>query len=87
MNTFFSETLSKLSLSIDNVEGKITLYGLIGLQIEGYKGLVDFCKDYVIIKFKREKIKIVGECLTMKEISKDEIFIKGKIKSLEVIDD
>lgn len=87
MNTFFSEVLTKLSLSIDNVGEKITLYGMIGIQIEGHKGIIDFCKDYVIVKFKREKIRICGERLTLKEISKDEIFVNGKIKSLGVVDD
>ena len=87
MNTFFSEVLTKLALSIDNVGEKVTLYGMIGIQIEGHKGIVDFCNDYVIVKFKREKIRICGERLTLKEISKDEIFVNGKIKSLGVVDD
>ena len=43
MNTFFSEVLTKLALSIDNVGEKITLYGMIGIQIEGHKGIIDFC--------------------------------------------
>lgn len=66
---------------------RVTIYGLRGVHVEGHKGIEEYSDKEIRIRYKKKKIAIRGDELKLKEIAKEELFINGKIKCLEVIDE
>lgn len=83
MKTYFEDVHLRLNIPIENVMERITVYGFIGVHVEGHKGLLEYSCNKIAIRINCKKIFILGECLSIKEISQDEIFVSGKIKGIE----
>lgn len=82
MNSFFEDTLSKIGIPIEDYGARITIFGFKGIHIEGHKGLIDYTDSEIVFRVKNKTVYIYGERLAINEISPDEIFVKGNIKSI-----
>ena len=82
MKSYIDHTLSRIGIAIENSVSKVTVYDFVGIHIEGHKGLIDYNECNVVFRLKNKKIFVTGDKLSIKEISSDEIFIKGKICSI-----
>jgi len=82
MNGFYNEILFSLGLSPEETSGrKVTIINFKGVYIEGHDGIIAYSPSEITVKLKKKILKITGENMTVAAISKDEIFIKGKIIS------
>ncbi len=86
MKSFFEETLDRVGLALSDYREKITVFGFCGIQIEGHKGLTDYSPECVAVKIGKKKLTVKGKNLSVREVTCDELFIKGKICGLEVDD-
>lgn len=87
MKDFFEETLERVGLALSDFGEKITLFCFCGVHIEGHKGLVEYSEECVTVRVGKKRVTVKGEKLAVKEVTKEELFIKGKICGLEVCDD
>jgi sporulation protein YqfC len=62
---------------------KFTMIGSGELIIENYKGVIEYEDEKVRVNTNSGVIKITGEKLVIREITSENIFLNGKIKSLE----
>lgn len=54
------------------------------VYLDGYSGIVTFSETEVELKTKRGKVMIKGEGMYLKQITKQDIIVKGKIISVTV---
>jgi sporulation protein YqfC len=64
---------------------KLIMIGNGELIIENYKGVIEYEDEKVRVNTNSGVIKIMGEKLIIREITSENIFLNGKIKSLEFI--
>jgi sporulation protein YqfC len=64
---------------------KLTMLGSGDLIIENYKGVIEYSEEKVRINTASGIIKISGSNLIIKEITAEDIIIKGIISSLEFL--
>ena len=83
MKSYLDEALEKVGLFGCEYGVRVTLFGFKGARVEGHDGLVDYTDTEVAVRAGREKIPIRGEKLIVKELSRDEIFVAGKISGAE----
>lgn len=83
MFNFFKEIIgkadNKLLLSgfnIVNVSGKL-------LYLEGHNGLQELAKDRIILRVKGGVVQVLGEGLSLAELSENTVKIVGKICRVE----
>lgn len=69
---------------IDNTEPKITILSFDQILIENYKGILEYEEFFIKIETEIGTININGYKLTLEQITKDDIEIKGVIKSIEL---
>lgn len=62
---------------------KFTMIGSGELIIENYKGVIEYEDEKVRVNTNSGVIKITGNKLVIREITSENIFLNGKIKSLE----
>ena len=62
---------------------RVTLVGNVRLYLENYGGIIQYNQDIVRLKVKEGEIIIKGHDLSIKNFFAQEIFIEGKIKSIE----
>ena len=84
MKTYFEETLGRAGLALGDYGSKITFLGFCGVIIEGHKGLYDYLPECVAVRVGKKKVVIKGKDLTVKDLSKDELVVCGKISGMEV---
>ncbi len=85
MYSFYDEALLKLGATPEQTTlPRLTLYYNVGVSVEGHKGLF-MCNDKeIVVKVGKEKVKIAGENLVIKEISGDSLIVGGKIESIGI---
>lgn len=69
---------------IDNTEPKITILSFDQILIENYKGILEYEEFFIKLETEIGTININGYKLTLEQITKDDIEIKGVIKSIEL---
>lgn len=62
---------------------KMTLIGSRDLIIENYKGIIEYENSRIRINTGAGVIKVMGNLLTIKEITSEDIMVSGDISSLE----
>ncbi len=67
-------------------EPTLTSIGNTFISVENYISIITYEKDVIKIKTKSKSIKILGDNLSIKYITDDEMGIKGVIYSIEYID-
>ena len=81
-----NEILNMLEVpkEINNYNTKITILGFDEILIENYKGILEYEEFYIKINTEIGEININGFNLSLKQITDDDILIKGKIESLDL---
>lgn len=69
---------------IDNKEPKITIISFDEILIENYKGILEYEEFFIKVDTEIGIININGYKLTLKQITDEDIGIKGTIKSIEL---
>ena len=69
---------------INSYNTKLTILGLDEILIENYKGILEYEEFYIKINTEIGAININGFNLSLKQITDDDILIKGKIESLDL---
>ncbi len=69
---------------IDNKEPKITIISFDEIYTENYKGILEYEEFFIKVDTEIGTININGYKLTLKQISEDDIGIKGTIKSIDL---
>ena len=69
-------------LSEDNP--KITIIGFDEILIENYKGILEYEEFYIKVNTNIGNININGFNLTLEQVTKDDISVKGKIESFDI---
>ena len=83
MQSFYNEILLRLGISLtETTLPNILFFYNSGVAVDGFNGLLDFDESSVIIKIGRDKVKICGKGLSICQITKDQIFVRGKISSI-----
>lgn len=70
----------------DCLDFKITILGRSGVICEGYKHIVKFGADKIVIKVGKAIIAIIGESFKIEELASEYIQISGKVNSIERLD-
>ena len=80
--------IMRMGLPIEETVGfKITVCDMKGVLVEGHGGLLSYSSEEIVLRIKRsKKLALSGEDLTLNEVSCEEAYIRGKLKSIEVID-
>ncbi|MBQ6992288.1 MAG: YabP/YqfC family sporulation protein [Clostridia bacterium] len=81
-----NEILNMLEVpkEINSYNTKITILGFDEILIENYKGILEYEEFYIKINTEIGAININGFNLSLKQITDDDILIKGKIESLDL---
>lgn len=61
---------------------KVTVYGREYVLVEGHGGIAAYEPNEVGFRLKKCRLTIRGEKLNIKEINRDEAYVKGKIKEI-----
>ena len=69
---------------LDNTEPKITIISFDQILIENYKGILEYEEFFVKLETDIGTININGYELTLEQITKEDIEIKGVIKSIDL---
>lgn len=64
---------------------KLTMVGNGDLLIENFKGIIEYDNDRIRINTNSGIIKITGTGLGIKEITSEDLMVKGDISSLEFL--
>ena len=77
--SFFNDFL--LDLGLDDIENNVLCYCVFdkGLKITGNIKIEQMQETEIIIKCKKERIRILGQDMIVKSISKGELDVIGKI--------
>ena len=62
---------------------KITLIGDIQLYIENHRGIIEYTSERVRISVALGELEISGEKLIIRNITREEIYLDGHIKSIK----
>lgn len=61
---------------------KISIIGNIQLYIENHRGIIEYRADTIRISVSFGEIEVGGEELTVRSITRDEIYLDGVIKTV-----
>ena len=86
MKTYVGDALERVGLTFAEFGEKITLFGFCGVHIEGHDGVTEYSEESVSVKIKKKTLSVRGCGLKIREITKDELFLSGKIRGLDVND-
>lgn len=53
--------------------------------IENHKGIVGYEADSIVVRSKQGRLHISGKTLTIRELSKSKLIIRGKIEKIEIL--
>ncbi|MBE6747986.1 MAG: hypothetical protein E7557_02020 [Ruminococcaceae bacterium] len=67
----------------ESVRGNIELYGNKQIIVEGCKGVVDYCEDFLKLDLGKIILKITGRNLVIESYIYEQIDLKGEIVSVE----
>lgn len=80
------ESFLELPQEIISEVPKITLIGFNQILIENYKGIIEYDENYIRLSTAIGNIIIQGMDLNLNQITTDDIEVKGKIVSLELLE-
>ncbi|MBS4959729.1 MAG: sporulation protein YqfC [Clostridiales bacterium] len=63
----------------------VTITGCNRLQIENYKGILEYNEDKIRIKTKNGVLKIEGRQLMLNHLSSEDVLLTGTISSIEYL--
>ena len=69
---------------LSEAETKITIIGFDEMLVENYKGILEYEEFYIKIKTDIGNINVSGFNLRLEQATEDDVFVKGKIESLEI---
>jgi sporulation protein YqfC len=67
----------------ESVKGSVVLYGNKQAIIEGCKGVVDYCEEFLKLDLGKLVLKISGRDLVIESYVYEELELKGEIVSVE----
>ena len=67
----------------ESVKGGVVLYGNKQAIIEGCKGVVDYCEEFLKLDLGKLVLKISGRDLVIESYVYEELELKGEIVSVE----
>lgn len=80
---FLNEIAGKLSGEYDvRLTDKCVLFGGKAVYVEGHSGIEGYSPAEISLRLNKATLKIIGENLKIAELSKEDILVKGKIKSV-----
>ena len=79
--SFFDDILKNFELKNFVDEIVVTLVVGVGIMVVGNIYVSDFATDEILISFKNERYKIIGNNLKLKSMSKGEIIVVGDVLS------
>ena len=84
---FFEEIKNKLKkdLNLDTLGYKIYILDNIGTVVMGVRDIAVFTDTKIIVNLKKNKIELNGVNLHIKDYSKNDILIGGKINKVEIL--
>lgn len=88
MKTSFLEKFSDYTeLPKDLITGmpKLTLIGSVNLQVDNYRGLLEYTSEKIRLSAKSIHIEITGTDLNFTKIEEDTVFIEGCIEKIELV--
>lgn len=71
------------SIKEESIKGNIELYGNKQVIVEGCKGVVDYCEDFLKLDLGNIILKITGSNLIIESYIYEQIDLKGEIFSVE----
>lgn len=71
------------SIKDESIRGNIELYGNKQVIIEGCKGVVDYCEDFLKLDLGNMTLKVTGRDLVIESYIYEQIDLKGEIVSVE----
>ncbi len=85
MSFFYNEIVEKLGLSPEETVGKkITVIDGRGVHIEGHRGVRKYSADEIVILIGKDTVRIFGANMRIVAVSREEVYIRGKIRGYEV---
>lgn len=63
----------------------LTLTGQSELNLENYRGILEYTDTLIRIQAKTGQIKVMGRCLQVEYYTNDEMKVTGKITSVEYV--
>ncbi|NLG86210.1 MAG: sporulation protein YqfC [Firmicutes bacterium] len=64
---------------------RITLVGNIEVTLENHRGIIEYSSDRLRLALPQGELIISGEELILVSLAQEEIVIRGRIKSLELV--
>ena len=63
--------------------GRLTLCAGRQALIEGYRGLLEYTPDRIVVSFGREKLSLAGDNLRLQAMNAGEHLVMGRIRAAE----
>ncbi|HHW17791.1 MAG TPA: sporulation protein YqfC [Firmicutes bacterium] len=76
--------LLELPLDISLDLPRVVVVGDLGVLISNHRGLIQYSPEEIVIGVGRGQISISGENLEIEEVSKEDMAVRGVIKSVEM---
>ena len=80
------ENFLELPQEIISEVPKVTLIGFNQILVENYKGIIEYDENYIRLSTSIGNIIIQGMDLNLNQITTDDIEVKGKIVSIELLE-
>lgn len=80
------ENFLELPQEITSEVPKTTLIGFNQILIENYKGIIEYDENYIRLSTAIGNIIIQGMELNLNQITTDDVEVKGKIVSIELLE-
>jgi len=71
------------SIKDESIGGNIELYGNKQIIVEGCKGVIDYCEDFLKLDLGNITLKVTGRDLIIESYIYEQIDLKGEIVSVE----
>ena len=84
INEFFNDVSVSTKSAVKNSSFKYVNFNGEVFYIQNFKDIISFSSEEIILKLFNGEISVVGENLSIKELSKKFICISGKILKVEV---
>jgi len=84
INEFFNDVNVSTKSAVKNSSFKYVNFNGEVFYIQNFKDIISFSSEEIILKLFSGEISVVGENLSIKELSKKFICISGKILKVEV---
>lgn len=69
---------------VNTIIPKFTILGFDEILIENYKGILEYEEFYIKVNTSIGNVNINGFNLELEQVTEDDIFVKGKIDSIDI---